>query len=96
MVASMRSRTEIIGHISEFIKSNRGISVGIVETIDPDSDLYELGILDSYDLIDLISTLEELTGKNYGSTLDTDDEAIIFSINFLTSFFSELPQSSSE
>ena len=88
MPTLIRSKTEVANYILEFMQNN-GMDSDTKNSLDPETDLYELGILDSYDLVDLITNLEEFTGKPYVELQDTDRQSQDFSINFLTAYFSE-------
>ncbi len=55
-----------------------GIDIG---GFDLDKDLYESGIIDSFDLVELLADVEKATGLTARLTVDVDTNALTLSIN---------------
>jgi len=52
-----------------------------VDGFDLDTDLYESGIIDSFDLVELLADVEDATGLTARLTVDVDTNVLTLSIN---------------
>ena len=78
---------EIRNFVIECLKQRQENTGLKIEEISDDEDLYELGAIDSYDVIDILSQIERETGIA-ANLNESDEESFVLSIRWFVLAFS--------
>ena len=55
--------------------------------VSADDDLYEKGVVDSYDVVELLSDIAEITGIDADISSSDDGDSLILSVNSISKLF---------
>ncbi len=78
---------EIRNFVIECLKQRQENTGLKIEEIADDEDLYELGAIDSYDVVDILSQIEKETGIA-ANLNESDEESFVLSIRWFVLAFS--------
>ena len=59
----------------------------VARLVSADEDLYEKGVVDSYDVVELLSDIAEITGIDADISSSDDSDSSILSVNSISKLF---------